>query len=144
MLDNIKKTVFKKYPKTDIRWLFISAFDKKNQLVISNWVMYTDKSLEELIETLFHGLLEKYNNILYVVVDIITEISEVNNLNDIQNISIKDYGILLNTENKSWILLPDTQWIDNIQKAIKIIKEKNWLTWNAKIIKFKTDRLIVN
>ena len=144
MLEKIKKTVFQKYNKTDTRWVFVSGFDKTNKMIISSWVLYTDKSIEELIETLFHGLIEKHNNIAYIIIDIVTETVDVNNIGEIQSISLKDYWILISTENKSWVILPNTKWIENIQETIQIIKEKNWLTWNAKIIKFKTDRLMIN
>lgn len=143
MLEKIKEIVFSKYSKTDIKGLFISVFDEKNTLLMSNGVAYPDKPLEQLIDTLFHWLVEKYTNIWHIVVDIITDIQEIIDLNEIPNISLQEYWLILSTQDKSGVLLPDTKWISTISQALKTIKEKNWLDWNAQITKFKTDRLSI-
>ncbi len=143
MLDKIKESIFQKYKRDEIRWIFFSLFGEKGQLLMSNWVFYTDKSLDELIDTLYHGLIEKHKNISNIVIDMIQDYEEIENIKDIANISTKDFWLLLNTKNKSGILLPDTKWIENIQQAIAIIKKKNWLGWNAQIIKFTTDKFII-
>lgn len=143
MLDKIKKSIFKKYKKNEIRWIFFSVFDNKWDLLISNWVFYTDKSLDELITTLYHWLIEKNTNIWNIIVDIILETNELKSPNEIQNLSLKDFWILLSSENKSGILLPNTKWVNNIQEWLKIIKEKNNLSGNVQIIKFKTDRFAI-
>jgi hypothetical protein len=54
MLEKIKEIVFSKYSKTDIKGLFISVFDEKKILLMSNGLAYPDKPLEQLIDTLFH------------------------------------------------------------------------------------------
>jgi len=143
MLEKIKEIVFSKYSKTDIKGLFISVFDEKKILLMSNGLAYPDKPLEQLIDTLFHWLVEKYTNIWHIVVDIITDIQEIIDLNEISNISLQEYWLILITQDKSGVLLPDTKWISNISQALKTIKEKNWLDWNAQITKFKTDRIFV-
>jgi hypothetical protein len=144
MLDKTKQSIFQKYKKDDIKWLFFSVFSQKWNLLLSNWVFYSDKTLEELINTLFHWLIEKHKNIWNIVIDIIKDYKEIQNLQEIQKVSTKEYWILLTTENKSGIILPDTKWVESIQQAIKITKEKNWLEWNAKIITFTTDRFAIN
>jgi len=143
MLEKIKEIVFSKYSKTDIKGLFISVFDEKKILLMSNGLAYPDKPLEQLIDTLFHWLVEKYTNIWHIVVDIITDIQEIIDLNEISNVSLQEYWLILITQDKSGVLLPDTKWISNISQALKTIKEKNWLDWNAQITKFKTDRIFV-
>lgn len=143
MLEKIKEAIFKRYKKTDNKWLFISAFDDKNTLLMSNGVISSDKELEQLIETIYHGLVEKHKNISNILIDIITETQKVTNIKEVQTISLKEFWLVLNTGTKAWILLPDTTWIIDISSALKTIKEKNWLEWNANITKFKTDRFSV-
>ncbi len=143
MLDKIKASIFQKYKKDEVKWIFFSVFNDKWNLLISNWVFYTDKSLDELIDTLYRWLIEKHTDIWNIVVDIIWETSEIKSSEEIQNISLKDFGILLSSENKSGILLPDTKWVNNIQEWLKIIKEKNNLSSNVQITKFKTDRFCI-
>lgn len=143
MLDKIKEAIFKKYKKTDNKWLFISAFDDKNTLLMSNWVISSDKELEQLIDTIYHGLLKKYTNISNIIIDIVTEIQEVTDIKEVQTISLTEFWLVLTTWIKAGILLPDTTWIIDIATALKTIKKKNWLEWNANITKFKTDRFSI-
>ena len=143
MLDKIKEAIFEKYQKTDNKWLFISAFDDKNILLMSNWVIISDKELEQLIETIYHGLVEKHTNIANILIDIVTETQEITDIKEVQSISLAEYGLILTAWTKTGVLLPDTSWILDIATALKTIKEKNWLEWNANITKFKTDRFSV-
>ncbi|HKL43856.1 MAG TPA: AMMECR1 domain-containing protein [Candidatus Absconditabacterales bacterium] len=142
MLEKIKKVVFSKYKKTDTNGIFFSALDKDNNLILSNGVVFSDKSLEQTIETIYHGLIEKHKNIETIIIDIVIDTKEITNPKEIQNISLQEYGLLLITENKSGILLPNTEGVENISTALKIIKEKNGLEGNAKITTFQTDRFI--
>lgn len=142
MLEKIKKVVFSKYKKTDTNGIFFSALDKDNNLILSNGVVFSDKSLEQTIETIYHWLIEKHKNIETIIIDIVIDTKDISDPKEIQNISLQEYWLLLITENKSWILLPNTEGVENISTALKIIKEKNWLEWNAKITTFQTDRFI--
>ena len=144
MLEKIKKAIFAKYKKTDNKWLFISAFDEKNTLLMSNGVISSDKELEQLIDTLYHWLVEKHTDkITNIILDIVTETQEVTDMKEIQSISLTEYWLILTAWAKTWVLLPDTSGITNIAVALKTIKEKNWLEWNANITKFKTDRFSI-
>ena len=143
MLDKIKQAVFQKYKKTDNKWIFLSAISDKNELLVSSGTITSDKELENLIDTLYHGLIESYKNITHIIIDVVTDTKAVVNITDIKNIPLQQYGIVLMTENKSGILLPDTAGITDIGAALKIIKEKNWLEWNTNIIKFQTERFSI-
>jgi hypothetical protein len=61
-----------------------------------------------------------------------------------QNLSVKDYGVIVVEDNKSGAILPNTKWVTDLSQCIQLIESKNWLSWNAKIVVFKTDRIIVN
>jgi len=143
MLEKIKEAVFAKYKKEDTYWIFLSVFDENNNLLMSNWALYTDKVLDSILDTLYHWLVEKHTNISYIVVDIVTKEEELTDWDNLNEISLDKYWIALITGWKYWATLPNTQWINNITDALKAIKQKNWLEWNAKIIKFQTDRITV-
>jgi hypothetical protein len=66
MLDKIKEVVFQKYKKTDNKWIFLSAISNKNELLISSGTITSDKELSNLIETLYHWLIENYKNIAHI------------------------------------------------------------------------------
>lgn len=144
MLEKIKDAIFAKYKKEDSKGLFFSVFDDKNVLILSNGALYTDKSLDDLIKTLYVGLVEKHVNAKTIVVDVVLETAKIIDSSELLKISLKDYGLLLMDQDKSGVLLPDTKGVNSIQEWLKIIKEKNDLSNNVQIIKFKTDRTIVN
>ncbi len=142
MLDKIKQAIFAKYQKTDNKWLFLSAFNQNNELLVSSGVVFSDKELEPLVETIYHWLIEKYKDISSIIIDVVTETETITDIKNIQNISLQDYGLILTAWTKSWVLLPDTAWMTDISSALKAIKQKNWLEWNTTFTKFKTDRFI--
>jgi hypothetical protein len=45
--------------------------------------------------------------------------------------------------DKYWVMLPDTAWVTDVTQALQLIKQKDSLQWNAKIVKFHTDRILV-
>lgn len=144
MLEKIKQVLFQKYPKTDLRWVFLSSFGEYNQILDSTWVVYADKSLEDILETIYHGVIEKRQWVKFVVLDVVTEYREIMDLSEMQNLSVKDYGVIVVEDNKSGAILPNTKWVTDLSQCIQLIESKNWLSWNAKIVVFKTDRIIVN
>ena len=143
MIETIKTSIFKKYKKDDIKWLFFSVFNEQWELLMSNWVVYTDKALEELIDLLYQGLIKKHTNVGSIVADVVLETVELKTPQEIQTISPKDFWIVLSDWSKSGVLLPNTKWVNNIQEWLKLIKEKNDLWNNVQVIKFKTDRFVI-
>lgn len=143
MLEKIKGAVFAKYKKEDIFWVFISAFDENNKLLMSNGCFYTDKVLDNILDTLYHGLFEKYKNISYLIVDIVINSQEILDVSKLNEVSLSDFGIAVVAWNKYWVMLPNTQWVTNSIQALQLIKQKDHLEWNVKILKFQTDRIFV-
>ena len=144
MLEKIKAVLFQKYAKTDLRWIFLSSFDENNQILDSTWVVYADKSLEDILDTIYHWVIEKRQWIKFVVLDVVTEYREIMDLVEMQNLSVKDYGVIVVEDSKSWAILPNTKWVTDLSQCIQLIESKNWLSWNAKIVIFQTDRIVVN
>lgn len=143
MLEKIKEAVFATYKKEDCKWVFISVFDENNKLLMSNGAFYTDKVLDNILDTLYHGLVEKYKNTAYIIVDIIVDEEEITDVSKINEISLQEYWLAVIAGDKYWVMLPNTEWVANVTQAIQLIKQKDSLQWNAKIIKFHTDRILV-
>jgi len=59
MIEKIKSELFKKYKNDEIRGMFFSLFDAKNNLLFSNGVLKTDKTMDKLVDTLYYGLMDK-------------------------------------------------------------------------------------
>lgn len=142
MLEKIKNAVFAKYKKEDIFWIFLSVFDENNKLLMSNGSFYTDKVLDNILDTLYHWLVEKYKNIAYIVVDLILDEEELTDVSKINEISLQEYGIAIIAGDKYGVMLPNTVWVKNAIQAVQLIKQKDSLEWNAKILKFHTDRIV--
>lgn len=143
MLEKIKELLSKKYKLEEIRWLFFSLFDDKNNLLMSNWVLETDKALWQLVELLFHGLVEKQLNAKKIVIDVITDYHEESDMQKILSISANENWICIvnNETKKSGIILPNTAWILTTKDALIAIKSKYQISWNISIFVFKTDRI---
>jgi len=54
MIEKIKAELFKKYKNDEIRGLFFSLFDNSNNILFSNGVIKTDKTMDKLIDTLYY------------------------------------------------------------------------------------------
>lgn len=146
MLDIIKKAIFQYYKAEDIIWLFLSTFDKNGILGKSNGVLEADKPLNQLIDLLYHGLLEKEKNVATLVADIVTESREEKNMQTLMQLSTQEYGVCLISEdnsNNSWVILPNTQWITTMVEWLQVIKQKYGLTWKVSIYIFKTQRIVI-
>lgn len=59
MLEAIKTKLFEKYDKNDSKGLFFSLFDKDGNLLVSNGVLQTDKNMNDLVEIISAGILDK-------------------------------------------------------------------------------------
>lgn len=143
MLEKIKNAIFAKYKKEDCKWVFLSVFDENDKLLMSNGAFYTDKVLDNILDTLYHWLVEKYKNISYIVVDIIIDEEEIVDVSKINEISLQEYWLAVIAGDKYWVILPDTAWVTDVTQALQLIKQKDSLQWNAKIVKFHTDRILV-
>lgn len=143
MLEKIKNAIFAKYKKEDYKWVFMSVFDENNKLLMSSGTFYTDKVLDSLMDTLYHWLVENHKNISHIAVDIIIDEEELTDVSKINEISLQEYWIAVIAGDKYWVMLPNTAWVTTPLQAIQLIKQKDNLQWNAKIVKFHTDRLLV-
>jgi hypothetical protein len=59
MLEKIKTKLFETYNKDESKGLFFSLFDKDGNLLVSNGVLQTDKSMKDLVEIISAGILDK-------------------------------------------------------------------------------------
>ena len=143
MLEKIKNVVFAKYKKEDIHWAFLSVFDENNKMLMSNGAFYTDKVLDSLLDTLYHWLVENHKNVSYIVVDIVINPEEIMDVSKINEIPLNQFWIAVIAGDKYGVMLPNTAWVTNTLQALQLIKQKDKLGWNAKIVKFQTDRILV-
>lgn len=146
MIEKIKAELFKKYKNDEIRGLFFSLFDNSNNILFSNGVIKTDKTMDKLIDTLYYWLMDKISWVKIIVVDVVLSYVQETDLQKLLTYSIKDYWFCLISivDQKTWIVLPDTKWISDVKQALGYIKQKNWISWNVEIYSFKTDRVVLS
>ena len=147
MLEEIEKLIYSKYSPHDKIWLFFSLFDGNWNLLVSNWVLETDKSLEELIKLLYNGVIkQQISKTHHVIIDVVNEITEQKDINAFFNMDPIVNGVLL-TEiswDKTWIILPNTKWITTMKQAVAWIKSKYQLQWEVIISTFTVNELILD
>jgi hypothetical protein len=82
--------------------------DANNAILASNGVVQTDKPLDQLIDILYHGIVEKYPTAKTVVAEIIQELMPQTDVPALMNISVADNGIFMIDKNgeKSGVMLP--------------------------------------
>ena len=143
MLDKIKKMLFSFYDKNDKIWLFFSLYDANNALILSNGTLVTDKSMNDLVDILYHSILEKQTNVHTIAIDVVKEVQLKPDMANLMNLSPKEYGIFaINKETqKTAIILPNMQGVETIQVALAMIKQKYDLSGNVEISTFTTRRI---
>ena len=144
MLQEIKNLIYSKYKAQDKIWLFFSLFDWNDKLLSSNWVTYTDKTLEELINLLYNWKIKPFESqTKHIIFDIINEITPQTDVQTFLTMDpTKNWVILSETQwDKTWVILPNTKGITSMQQAIAGIKVKYQLQWEVSISTFTTTQL---
>jgi len=147
MLEEIKKLIYTKYKPEGKIWLFFSLFDEKWKLLISNGVLTTDKTLEELINLLYNWFIKKEEaKTKHIIIDIINWITEQKDVTAFLNMDPKTNWVLLaeTTWEKTGLILPNTKWITSMKQAIAWIKQKYQLQWDVTISTFTVNELILD
>ena len=147
MLEEIKKLIYSKYKPEDKIWLFFSLFDDNWKLLISNGVLTTDKSLEEMIDLLYNWILKKHESkTKHIIIDVVNGIIEQKDAAAFLNMDPKTSWVLLaeTTWEKTGLILPNTKWITSMKQAVAWIKSKYKLEWDVAISTFTVDELILD
>lgn len=147
MLEEIKKLIYSKHKPEDKIWLFFSLFDEKWNLLISNWVLTTDKTLEEMINLLYTWVLKKEESkTKHIIIDVVNEIVEQKDVAAFLNMDPKVNGVLLveTKWDKTWVILPNMKWITSMKQAIAWIKSKYQLQWDVTISTFTVNELVLD
>lgn len=143
MLDKIKNKLFSFYDKNDKIWLFFSLYDQNNVLLGSHGTLITDKNMNELIDILYHAIVEKETKTHTIAIDIVKEIQVKVDIGTFMSLSPKEFWVFaINTETqKSGVILPNIEGVENMQTALALMKQKHGLSWNVEISTFTTRRV---
>ena len=147
MLQEIKNLIYSKYKPEEKIWLFFSLFDAKWNLISSNWVLSTDKTLEELINLLYNGFIKKEEwKAKHVILSVVDKITKQTDIEQFLQMDTKTNWIVLTeiTWAKTWVMLPNMKWIDSMTQAIAGIKAKYQLQWDVIISTFTVNELVLN
>lgn len=147
MLEEIKKLIYSKYKAEDKIWVFFSLFDDKWNLLASNWVLTTDKTLEDLINLLYNWILKKEEaKTKHIIIDVINQITQQQDVNAFLKMDPKTTWVLLAETKwtKTWVMLPNMKWITTMTQALAWIKSKYKLQWDVTISTFTVDELVLD
>lgn len=147
MLEEIKKLIYSKYKPDDKLWIFFSLFDGKWKLLISNWVLTTDKTLEDIINLLYNWMIKKEESKTeHIIIDVVNEITEQKDIASFLQMDPKtNWVLLVETQwEKTWVILPNTKWVTSMKQAIAWIKSKYQLQWDVTISTFTVNELVLD
>ena len=146
MIEKIKEQISKEYSLNETKGIFLSCFNQENELILSNGVLATNKSLWIVIDMLYHGIIEeKSNTIRTIVCDIVTQTQLLNTMDEINKIDISTSGIAISTIDytKTWAVLPATQGLTSLSQMLEVVKQKNHIEGNVIIHSFQTNRIAI-
>ena len=147
MLEEIKKLIYSKYKPEDKIWLFFSLFDDKWKLLISNGVLTTDKTLDEMINLLYNWILKKQESqTKHIIIDVVNGITEQKDVGTFLNMDPKTNWVMLAETiwEKTWVMLPNMRWITSMKQVVAWIKSKYQLQWDVTISTFTVNELILD
>ncbi len=146
MLEQIKAELAKHCKSEEKKWLFFSLFDVNKKLLASHGTVETDKTINQLTDLIYTGLLAKHEHTTKtIVIDIIQSYIQETDINKLLSLPTKDYGVfLVNTETKtSWAILPNTKGVGNVKTALGLIKQKYGISGNVSMYSFRTERITI-
>lgn len=147
MITEIKKqlsTIISLQAKTG---LFFSAFDQQGNLLASNGVIKTDRTIDMLLQSFYLGILKKFEpQIKSLIFDVVEDIRLQNDPNVLIKLPLDQYGLFLieGEGQNSGVLLPNTKGINSIQEALVAIKKKYNLNNQVSVFVFKTKKVLIN
>lgn len=147
MLEEIKKLIYSKYNPEDRIWLFFSLFDDKWNILLSNWVLTTDRTVEDMVNLLYNWILKKeISRTGYIIIDVVKEVTEQKDVNAFLNMDPKvNWVLLIETSwQKTWVILPNMKWVTSMKQAVAWIKSKYQLQWDVTISTFTVDELVLD
>lgn len=124
--------------------VFFSAFDAQGNLLASNGVIKTDRTLDQIIQSFYLWILKKFEpKIKRLIFDLVEEIRLQNDPNVLTKLPLDQYGLFLveGDGQNSGVLLPNTKWVTSIQEAILAIKKKYNLNNQVSVFVFKTKKI---
>ena len=142
MLDKILQQVSLSHTLTDISGVFLSLFDAKGELIVSQWTLQTTKSIEQLIPVLYNALVESHT-IVSVVVDVVKDIVEQTDKEKFAWLDMSLSGLCLVGNGTSGVLLPWTVGIVSSKDALTALKKKYNIEGKIRLYGFATDRIII-
>lgn len=144
-LEAIKTAIFQTYKKEDQKGMFFSLLDGNQILLASNGVVATDKPLDQLIDILYHGIVDKHLETQTVIADIILDIIPQTDVAALLSLSPTDNGILMinKSDKKSGIMLPWTAEVPDMKTALTKIKAKFGLAGDVEMYTFKTGKITI-
>lgn len=145
MLEKIKKVLFESYGSEEEKGIFLSGYDDQQDLIISQWVLTSDLPLHELLDTIYEEIKSEIDNIVYVAVDIVSDIIQLEDSEDILHKDPQEFGFALVWEDDlSGVILPGVAGVADAKHALYHVKKKYGIEWNAEVFVFRTDRLVVS
>lgn len=146
MREKIKEALFQLYNPEEKKGIFLSGFSKEKKLLVSEWVVSSDKPLHELIDSLYATYLEKkMEDVLYVCCDVVTDIIEIVDGAEVVTKSPEErwFAVVSRETGQSGVILPAMWGVTDARSALFYLKKKYAVEGKADVAVFRTNRIVV-
>ncbi len=146
MLDKLRQELLKKYSKHEKKWMFLNWIDQNWDIIFSNWVIETDEDIDTTLELLYNWIVkEKEEHINKIIIDIVDKVQMLTDDEQILSTDVKKYWFLIiwKDNDKSWVILPDIEWVADAKHSLSLIKSKYEMSGKVVVYSFTTNRIII-
>lgn len=144
MLEKIKNAIKEQYALDSSHGLFLSWFNKDDELILSHGVLKTDKPLLETIDLIYQWLFVKHEDFLHrVLIDVVLDVVQESDIPKIIWYDPIQYGFAIISDETWGVVLPDTAGVSTAKDALSILKKKHDITGKAYIYVFETMRMSI-
>lgn len=146
MLERCKEYLFKTYNAEEKKGLFLSWFDATKKLIVSSWVVETDRPLRELIEQVYANSIQPLlGQIQYIAIDIVTEVIAFPEAQQVFSLDPKVYWFVVEDleDDNVGVILPNVAGVNDIKQVLYDLKKKYNIHGKAAISWFTTERVLI-
>lgn len=146
MLELLKTTLSEHTNLEHTQGIFLSAFDNNQQLLDSHGVISTNKTLNTVLDMLYHGIIEpKHDQVHTIICDLVLDHTLLESMEAINAVNLTEQGLCMSNldASKSGILLPNTKGVQTMSQALQLLKTKHHIEGNITLYSFTTKKISI-
>jgi len=146
MLERCKEQLFTLYNAEEKKWLFLSWFDATRKLLVSTWIVETDRPLRETIEEIYTKNIQSIlDQVQYISLDIVTDIISFPEAQQVFSLDPRTYWFVVEDleDDNVGVILPNVAGVSDVKQVLYDLKKKYNIHGKAAISWFTTERILI-